>query len=131
MSSSTRPSFLLFVYGTLRSTFQNPYARLLAQSADLLGPGRVRGHLYRIKGYRGIRLEADTAEWIAGEIHRLHDLRILAALDRYEGPDYERVFVRVVRQNGSGLRCWIYQVKVEQVSAHSARCGTGALPTCP
>src|SRR5215472_3801036 len=101
MSSSSRQCFYLFVYGTLRSTCANPYARLLARSADLLGSGRVRGRLQRFKRYPGIHLELCAKRWVEGEIHRLHELGILAALDRYEGPDFERVLVPIIRGNGS------------------------------
>src|SRR5438105_3735016 len=91
MSSQTRaPDCLhpdeLFVYGTLRSGQPNQFARLLAEAATLLGPGRVRGRLYQVNSYPGLILSDGPDEWVKGEVYRLHNSStLLPVLDDYEG----------------------------------------------
>jgi|SRR5215831_7263879 len=108
--SSRPPCFHIFVYGTLRRRFRNPYALLLHRSSDFIHAARVRGSLQRFKRYTGICLDSSTSRWIPGEIFRFRDQRLLAALDRYEGPDYERVLVEAMRANGSRCVCWTYRL---------------------
>jgi gamma-glutamylcyclotransferase (GGCT)/AIG2-like uncharacterized protein YtfP len=94
---------LLFVYGTLRSEFNNHYARLLRSQADLVGKASVRGSIYRVEHYPAYR--PDPAGEVRGELYRLADPETtLKALDEYEGSDFERVEV-----NG----WWIYQFNGE------------------
>ena len=91
----------LFVYGTLRSVSNNRYARMLAAHARLIGPARVPGRLYDFGEYPGAR---PGDGWITGEIFQLLDpAATLAALDDYEGPEYERALILV-----NDLDCWIY-----------------------
>src|SRR5262249_24859171 len=106
--SSTRSCFYLFVYGTLRSRFTNPYALMLRRSSESAGLGRVRGWLERFKHYSGIHLEATAKKWIVGEIYQLKGLDVLGTLDRYEGSEFERLVTDVIRRDGSSVRCWIY-----------------------
>jgi gamma-glutamylcyclotransferase (GGCT)/AIG2-like uncharacterized protein YtfP len=90
---------LLFVYGTLRSEFDNQYARMLRSQAELVGRATVPGSIYRVSHYPAFRPEPKGE--VQGELYRLHDPEItLKALDEYEGPEFERVVVN---------RSWIYQ----------------------
>ncbi len=90
---------LLFVYGTLRSAFDNEYARLLRSQADLVGRATVTGSIYRVQHFPAFR--PTPAGEVHGELYRLRDPETtLKTLDEYEGLEYERVVV-----NGS----WIYQ----------------------
>lgn len=92
---------LLFVYGTLRTEFDNRYARLLRSRAELVGRATVPGSIYRIRHYPGYRPE--PAAEVHGELYRLADPEAtLKALDEYEGPEFERVILNGV---------WIYQYK--------------------
>ena len=90
---------LLFVYGTLRSEFDNAYATMLREKAEFVGRCNVRGAIFRIATYPGYRQE--PGGMVSGEVYRV-DEGTLAALDEYEGPDYERVRID---------RFWIYQYK--------------------
>jgi gamma-glutamylcyclotransferase (GGCT)/AIG2-like uncharacterized protein YtfP len=91
----------LFVYGTLRTGSDNRFARMLAERARSIGPAQVPGRLYDLGSYPGARPGGGS---IQGEIFQLHDpAAILAKLDRYEGPEYERA-VTVA----NGIECWIY-----------------------
>ena len=101
-------SDLLFVYGTLRSEFDNPYARRLRAEARLMGPATVAGSLFRISHYPGYR--PDPPGEVHGELYRLHDpARTLAALDDYEGEEYRRVAIPV----STGESAWIYRFEGE------------------
>lgn len=94
---------LLFVYGTLRSEFDNQYARLLRSQADLIGRATVPGSIYRVEHYPAFRRE--PAGQVHGELYRLRDQETtLKALDEYEGSEFERVVV-----NGA----WIYQYETQ------------------
>jgi len=94
---------LLFVYGTLRSEFDNRYARLLRSQAELVGRATVPGSICRVNHYPAFR-PASAGE-VHGELYRLNDPETtLRALDEYEGPEFERVVV-----NGA----WIYQFRSE------------------
>ncbi len=92
----------LFVYGSLRSEFDNPHARLLRETADLLGRATVRGSLVRNGKYPGYRIEPDGI--VEGELWRLREPdSTLDALDEYEGAAYSRI--RVTTSLGAA---WIY-----------------------
>jgi gamma-glutamylcyclotransferase (GGCT)/AIG2-like uncharacterized protein YtfP len=94
---------LLFVYGTLRSPFQNDYAKLLRARAELIGPAVVSGSIFRIVNHPGYRPE--PAGTVHGELYRLYDpAETLRLLDAYEGPEYERVQVE---------NHWIYQFNTQ------------------
>jgi gamma-glutamylcyclotransferase (GGCT)/AIG2-like uncharacterized protein YtfP len=82
----------LFVYGSLRSEFDNSYARRLRENADLVGRTTVPGSIFRVGKYPGYRREPEGI--VHGELWRLHDPEAtLAALDDYEGPEYSRIVV--------------------------------------
>lgn len=92
----------LFVYGTLRSEFDNPWARLLRSQAQRLGPATVPGSIYRVSHYPAYR-SAPAGE-VHGELYCLHDpATTLQALDEYEGEDFERVVVN---------SAWLYRFKI-------------------
>jgi gamma-glutamylcyclotransferase (GGCT)/AIG2-like uncharacterized protein YtfP len=94
---------LLFVYGTLRSAFDNRYAKLLRARAELVGPAAVPGSIFRIAHYPGYRPE--PAGTVHGEVYRLTEPEaLLRILDQYEGAEYERVSV-------DGF--WIYQLRTQ------------------
>jgi len=80
------------VYGSLRSEFDNSYARRLRENAELVGRITVPGSIFRIGKYPGYRREPEGI--VHGELWRLHEPEaMLAALDDYEGPAYSRVLV--------------------------------------
>jgi gamma-glutamylcyclotransferase (GGCT)/AIG2-like uncharacterized protein YtfP len=94
----------LFVYGTLRKGSNNKFARLLAEQSDFVGPARVPGRLYDFGRYPGARPANQPDESIAGEVYRLRaPAQLLATLDEYEGPDFERAIV-----SAGAIECWIY-----------------------
>jgi len=95
----------LFVYGTLRRGSNNEFARMLADRAQFVGSDRVAGGLYDFGLYPGARRADPTGGTILGEIFHLPEpSAILAALDEYEGPEFERALVTTAGM----LDCWIY-----------------------
>jgi gamma-glutamylcyclotransferase (GGCT)/AIG2-like uncharacterized protein YtfP len=92
---------VLFVYGTLRSEFNNPYARRLRNEGSLIGPAVVSGSIFRVQHYPAFRPE--PAGLVHGELYRLSRPEVtLKALDEYEGEEFERVVVNDL---------WIYRYK--------------------
>ena len=100
----------LFVYGTLKSGFANRFARRLRREAKLVGPARMRGRLYRVRWYPGMRPPRDPAEWVAGELFLLrHPKSTLSALDEYEGRhEYRRVLRTAILNTGRAVSAWVY-----------------------
>ncbi len=94
---------LLFVYGTLRSGFENNYARLLRAGSDFVGPAEVRGSLRAVGEYTAFAPDGDGV--VQGELYRMREpAKLLSALDEYEGDEYERVEIQV-----NGEPAWIYR----------------------
>jgi gamma-glutamylcyclotransferase (GGCT)/AIG2-like uncharacterized protein YtfP len=99
----------LFVYGTLRSALPNEFARLLAEHEILLGPARIQGRLYHLGRFPGLVLSDAAGEWVIGELYRFRDgSSTLAALDRYEGPDFTREAAAALLETGERLPAWVY-----------------------
>jgi gamma-glutamylcyclotransferase (GGCT)/AIG2-like uncharacterized protein YtfP len=103
----------LFVYGTLRSEFQNPHGERLRSEAELIGPATVNGTIFRVSHYPGFRPTPEGA--VKGELYRLGDpVALLHALDAYEGSEYIRIQVPV--RTGiaeTDALAWIYQYKYQ------------------
>lgn len=96
---------LLFVYGTLRSEFENEYARLLRSQAEFVGRATVRGSIYRVEFYPAYKPE--PADEVHGEVYRLRDpAATFAVLDEYEGDGFERVPVATTLGEA-----WIYRYR--------------------
>ena len=92
---------LLFVYGTLRSEFDNRYACQLRAEATFVRRAKVPGSIYRVEHYPAFRPQPERE--VQGELYRLHTPEVtLAVLDEYEGEEFERVVVK---------GAWIYQYK--------------------
>lgn len=83
---------LIFVYGSLRSEFDNPYARKLRESAELVGRATVPGSIFMIEKYPGYKTEPEGI--VQGELWSLRDPEAtLAILDEYEGEAYNRILI--------------------------------------
>jgi gamma-glutamylcyclotransferase (GGCT)/AIG2-like uncharacterized protein YtfP len=103
----------LFVYGTLRNTYDNPMAQLLRQNARLLGHGYVPGRLFDLGWYPGATYEPNSPYRVWGDVFALTSEAILTQLDTYEGienhPDDEYVRRDVpVQMDKEQIRCQMY-----------------------
>lgn len=109
---------ILFVYGTLRPGVKNSRADLFQHTAQHLGQGRVRGSLYNLGAYPGLRRsrhdDAHHPGWVIGALYQLHDPEpTLRTLDLYEGAtaqrndDYERVLLDITSETRV-VPAWTY-----------------------
>jgi gamma-glutamylcyclotransferase (GGCT)/AIG2-like uncharacterized protein YtfP len=114
----------LFVYGSLRSEFDNRYAAELRSAADLVGRATVVGSIFRVGRYRGYR--AEPAGQVQGEVWRLRDPeRTLATLDEYEGSQYRR---GLTPTSIPGVEAWIYVFAGEVDAARRIESGDFLAP---
>lgn len=75
----------------------------------LLGRARMRGRLYQIGRYPGMKLSMRPDEWVIGELYRLRDPgRTLAILDGYEGSEFDRAPSLAILENARPVRCLVY-----------------------
>jgi gamma-glutamylcyclotransferase (GGCT)/AIG2-like uncharacterized protein YtfP len=107
---------LLFTYGTLRRAAGHPAHRLLADSAELVGHGFVRGRLYQAEDFPVLVPDPQGVE-VTGEIYRVFGPPgVLIRLDQYEGfdpasPDtseFRRDLVPVTMNDGRTVTAWAY-----------------------
>lgn len=107
----------LFAYGTLQPGQAPPEIAHAVGRLRLIGPGFVRGRLYRMGNYPAAVL-SNKGSLIHGQVFQLaDDSELLARLDEYEGfnsndPE-SSLFVRqerpVVLEKGKRkVTCWIY-----------------------
>ena len=90
---------------------RNAVSRSLARNATYLGEARVRGRLYRVQSYVGLK-QSRGEEWVIGELYRLHDPpAFLPVLDEYEGSDYDRIETIAATEDGKQMRVWLYAYK--------------------
>jgi gamma-glutamylcyclotransferase (GGCT)/AIG2-like uncharacterized protein YtfP len=112
----------LFVYGTLRSEFSNPYARRLHAESHLAGRASVAGSIYLIDHYPAYR--PDPHGEVHGELYHLKTpAETLEALDHYEGTDFRRVRTRILTGGMAGQPAWIYEFESDPPA--SARIESG------
>ncbi len=114
---AVKTSDFLFVYGTLMSVFDKPYAVFLRKNAKLLGVATCGGYLYRVSYYPGLVLSPDAH--VYGELFQINNplnQTFWSALDEYEGvsdaggltgDEYLRKQIEVV-YNGKPITAWTY-----------------------
>lgn len=107
-AQAPEPTVDLFVYGTLRREASKPIERMVP-TARYLGPGTIRGTLWHLGDYPGVRLEGDGR--VVGELYAV-PLAALPLLDEYEEVaqgEYARR--EVVVETASGPRAaQVYEV---------------------
>lgn len=107
----------VFVYGTLRAGGSNDIRRY-APAPRLIGNARVRGTLYDLGAYPGLRL--DGAGSVAGEVYEI-DAALEAALDRLEevradgSGEYCRRMIDVALQQ-QVLHCLVYEIHAGRIA---------------
>jgi gamma-glutamylcyclotransferase (GGCT)/AIG2-like uncharacterized protein YtfP len=105
---------LIFVYGTLRKSGARTISALFP-TVKFVGEGKVRGQLFDLGSYPGLRLD-ENSESVIGEVYQIAD-EMLADLDEIEGcyPDdddaslYLRREVTVELIDGTKINCWTYE----------------------
>ena len=79
---------------------------VLARGSTFLGEARVRGRLLDLGPYPGL---VDGAGTVRGELYRIDDPELLAAIDREEGYNFERRRALVTLAAGGRRRAWLYR----------------------
>jgi len=103
---------LLFVYGTLRPFVDIPMTRWLKSVATYAGPASVRGRLYDLGPYPGLRPARRRQERVSGDVYRV-SAKVLLVLDRYEAgvgtgaPRFVRRRCELIGRNARSL-AWVY-----------------------
>jgi gamma-glutamylcyclotransferase (GGCT)/AIG2-like uncharacterized protein YtfP len=96
---------LLFVYGSLRSEFDNVHALRLRAESQFAGKATVPGSIFLVGGYPGYRREPPGV--VQGELYSLADpAGTLRHLDEYEGSEYQRIAIATSSAEGEA---WIYE----------------------
>jgi gamma-glutamylcyclotransferase (GGCT)/AIG2-like uncharacterized protein YtfP len=103
-ATAARSAELLFTYGTLMRGFR--LHRLLAGRAEFLTRGQVGARIIDLGSYPGA--VPDPAATIHGEVYRVADPALWAALDSAEGPQYHRRVVTVRSEAGRELAASVY-----------------------
>jgi gamma-glutamylcyclotransferase (GGCT)/AIG2-like uncharacterized protein YtfP len=107
---------LLFTYGTLRRAAGHPAHRLLADMAELVGNGAVRGRLYQATGFPVLVPDPKGTD-VIGEVYRVFAPQdAFLRLDSYEGfdqasPDtgeFRRDLLPVAMNDGRTVTAWAY-----------------------
>jgi len=111
-----RNADLLFTYGTLRRAAGQAAHRLLADSAELMGHGSVRGRLYDAGGFP-VLVPDPKGVAVTGEVYRVFaPQEVFVRLDQYEGfdsasPDtseFRRDLAEVTLGDGRTVTAWAY-----------------------
>jgi gamma-glutamylcyclotransferase (GGCT)/AIG2-like uncharacterized protein YtfP len=108
----------VFVYGTLRRGGRNDINRL-APPPEYVGMGEVRGVLYHLGWYPGLKLGDKEAVTVVGEVYRITPA-LEAVLDAIEqivpGADSEYFKREVaVAVDGRPVACLLYEINPARV----------------
>lgn len=110
----------LFAYGTLRPGGE-AFDWLLAEHVAATEPAELPGFALYARGLPYPFVRSHPGARVVGELIRLRGPDyLLVRLDRYEGPQYRRVAVPVLRSDGSKIRAWVY-VAAEDVPLHPSQ----------
>ena len=112
----------IFLYGTLRRGGSRDVLKYY-EGATFVGTARVRGVLYDLGDYPGLRL-SETADWVGGELFDV-TAGALARLDEWEGLDlplpggneYRRVRT-IAHCDEEVSECWIYEIDTARCDGH-------------
>lgn len=121
MKGNDTHSSYLFVYGTLMQPFDTSMNCYLQRHSRFLGAAEVKGRLYDLGRYPGLRLDGVVGRSICGHVYKLdRPGEVLAILDRYEGYDPSRPEAGEYRRTrinldwgGQVLLCWVYLYNAE------------------
>jgi gamma-glutamylcyclotransferase (GGCT)/AIG2-like uncharacterized protein YtfP len=107
----------LFVYGSLKRSFQHPMHSYIEKWARYMDVGSLQGRLYRIDWYPGAVDSGEVGDRVHGEIYQMVDpVPLLDRLDAFEAYDprsaeaceYLRLVRPVVSTNRGVLPCYVY-----------------------
>lgn len=84
----------IFVYGLLKSIYDNEAALFIRQHCSLIGTGTIPGRLFDLGNYPGVVYEADAETIVLGEVFKIHSNKdeLISYLDEFEecGPEFDQ-----------------------------------------
>lgn len=109
----------IFVYGLLKSTYDNEPACFVRKNCELISEGSFKGSLYDIGTYPGAVFTTDVDSLVHGEVYRIvkNKAELEAYLDKFEGVgnefptpnEYKREIIVVSTPNGDiKASCYLY-----------------------
>lgn len=106
----------LFVYGTLKRGFDNPFSSLLTEHAKFINEGYFKGEMYLCEWYPAALYYPKATSHVYGEIFKLNNPALhLPLLDEYEEVDteesrslYLRKTVPITLSDNSLIECQVY-----------------------
>ena len=112
----------LFVYGLLKSTFENEAAQLVRTHCELIGEGSFPGYLYNLGEYPGVIYDESSPYIVHGEVFKIdtEKEKLIQFLDEFEGlgeqveqpNEYRKEIIPVKTEKGTlQARCYIYNLE--------------------
>lgn len=99
-------------------------ARWLEARAELHGKAFMRGRLFHLGRFPGMRPARAAEDRVRGEVYRLLDAATaLAYLDAYEGPDFERILGEAELGAGEIVCCWAYLYRPQPLESQRIASG--------
>lgn len=105
----------LFVYGTLKRGFDNPFAKILEENALFVGDGSFPGRLFQVSWYPAAVFESSSTKRVQGEVYQFVNQPefVLKELDKYEdispeNSEYIRTTIEVTTTEGKVINCFVY-----------------------
>ena len=98
----------LFVYGTLRNTYNLKLKDKVSKELEYLGSAKIGASLYDLGKYPGVVREDKKSEVIGDVFIVNNPLKVFGILDKYEGNEFTRTRKRVHLKSGKSINAWIY-----------------------
>jgi gamma-glutamylcyclotransferase (GGCT)/AIG2-like uncharacterized protein YtfP len=107
----------IFVYGTLRKEGALPIIELLDGRVHYSGKATIKGKIYLVDFYPGLKIVNDENPEVHGELYQLHNFdHDISLLDDYEGvsspPNHKDLFRKITviatTETGTKLKCLAY-----------------------
>lgn len=109
----------IFVYGVLKSIYDNEPARFIRKNCDLIGDGFFSGMLLDLGNYPGAIFDANSESKVHGEVYKIKRNKdeLVSFLDEFEGVsprfdkpyEYKREFIPVLSSIGEiYASCYLY-----------------------
>lgn len=107
----------VFFYGTLLPSHAPREVAQTVKQLRRIGRGAVRGRLYDLGQYPGLKLDSTARTTVKGQVFEVPAKNVLRLLDRYEGFRRSRpsrsLFIRrrspVRLDRNRILNCWLYE----------------------
>ncbi|HEY4336586.1 MAG TPA: gamma-glutamylcyclotransferase family protein [Puia sp.] len=98
----------LFVYGTLRKSYDLKLKNKVAGGLEYVGQAKVGATMYDIGRYPGAVRDRGGRE-VIGDVFLVNDpAAVFKVLDKYEGTEFVRKKGKVRMRRGGELNAWIY-----------------------